>query len=192
MLTSALALIQRLKARNAERKLATECGARPAKPVSPATLKNVRIVERAIGFRLPALLRAIYLKVGNGGFGRVYGIVGTGSLKSCYREMLKLEKENAVWRWPQRLLPLANYGCGMWSCVDCEYERLPMILWDPVNLDEELEGSEARLIWGNAFWDQGKSFKRWWEDWLAGKEERDPRWPSDAWMKKRLGFILPK
>ena len=34
--------------------------------------------ERALGHPLPPLLRAIYLKLGNGGFGPGYGILGIG------------------------------------------------------------------------------------------------------------------
>jgi hypothetical protein len=114
------------------------------------------------------------------------------TLETCYRDMVKLERDNSVWRWPRRLLPLANYGCGMWSCVDCEYKKLPMFLWDPNNLDSELDGADARLNWGNAFWDQGRSLKAWLESWLSGIGEPEPKWPSDTWMKKRLGFTLPK
>jgi hypothetical protein len=80
----------------------------------------------------------------------------------------------------------------MWSCVDCEYKKLPMILWDPNNLDPELEGSDAQVNWGNAFWNQGNSLKSWLEGWLAGKPGPEPIWPSVAWMRKRLGFTLPK
>jgi hypothetical protein len=105
--------------------------------------------------------------------------------------MLRLEKRNTIWRWPRRLLPVANYGCGMWSCVDCEYKTLPMVLWDPNNLDEELAGSDAQLNWGNAFWDQGLSLRGWLNGWLKRKPEPEPKWPRDAWMKKRLGFALP-
>ena len=51
--------------------------------------------ERKLGFQVPELLRAIFLKVGNGGFGPQYGIVGTRggfkldecSLESCYQRM---------------------------------------------------------------------------------------------------------
>jgi hypothetical protein len=106
--------------------------------------------------------------------------------------MAKLARENPVWRWPERLLPLANYGCGMWSCVDCEYRTLPMILWDSDNLDSDLTAADARLNWGNSFWDQRLAFRAWLEGWLAGKPEPEPEWPSDAWMRKRLGFTLPK
>ena len=139
MLAAELNLIQRLKERNSDRQRATDGHLHPARPIPPTTNRKLEIAERAIGFQLPELLRAIYLQVGNGGFGPEYGIVGTKggfkldncSLESCYQGLLQLEKENSVWRWPGRLLPLANYGCGMWSCVDCEYKKLPMILWDP-------------------------------------------------------------
>ncbi len=200
MLASELDLIQRLKERNADRKRATDGHLHPPKPVRPVPPKDLRAAERIIGFQLPELLRTIYLEVGNGGFGPEYGIVGTKggfkldkcSLESSYEGMRHLNDENPVWCWPERLLPLANCGCGMWSCVDCEYKKLPMILWDPNNLDEELSGASARLNWRTAFWDQGQSFKRWLEDWLADKERPEPKWPTDAWMKKRLGFTRPR
>jgi hypothetical protein len=162
--------------------------------------KDLQAAERAVGFKLPELVRAVYLKVGNGGFGPGYGIVGTKggakldgcTLESCYRDVSQLEDENAVWRWPRCLLPLANYGCGMWSCVDCEHKRLPMILWDPNNLDSELDAGDARLNWGSSFWGQGASLRMWLKGWLTQKQEPEPKWPSDAWMKKRLGFTLPR
>jgi hypothetical protein len=193
-------LVQRLHERNAGRDRATDGGIHSRNTIRPATAKALQVAERVIGFELPPSLRAIYLKVGNGGFGPEYGIVGTKggtkldgcTLETCYQRMLKLEKENAVWRWPARLLPLANYGCGMWSCVDCEYQRLPMILWDPNNLDAELDGADARLNWGNSFWDQGLSFKNWFEGWLTDKQQPEPKWPSGSWMRRRLGFTLPK
>ncbi len=193
-------LIQRLQQRNVDRERATTGGIHPRKPVPPVSARALQAVERVIGFKLPELLRAIYLKVGNGGFGPEYGIVGTkggakldgDTLETCYRDLLKLEKENSVWRWPARLLPVANYGCGMWSCVDCEYQKLPMVLWDPNNLKSDLDGDDARINWGNSFWAQGRSLKSWLEGWLAGKREPEPKWPSRSWTRKRLGFTLPK
>jgi hypothetical protein len=193
-------LIQRLQERNADRERATDGGIHPRKPSPPVAAKALQAAERAIGFRLPELLRAIYLEVGNGGFGPEYGIVGTKggakldrcTLEACYQKMLKLENENPVWRWPQHLLPVANYGCGMWSCVDCAYQKLPMLLWDPNILDADLDGADARLNWSNSFWDQGLSLKTWLERWLAERQQPDPDPPSDSWMRKRLGFRLPK
>src|SRR5215472_3354144 len=182
-------LIQRLSERNADRDRATDGGIHSRKLTPPAAIKILRSVELEIGFKLPELLRTIYLRVGNGGFGPQYGIVGTRggakldgrTLETLYKDMLKLERENSVWRWPKRLLPLANYGCGQWSCVDCEYKKLPMILWAPGNLDARLRGDDARLDWGNSFWDQGQSLRAWLEGWLAEKPEPEPKWPSNPW-----------
>jgi len=70
--------------------------------------------------------------------------------------------------------------------------RAAMFIWDPNNLDSELVGADVRLNWGNAFWDQGRSLTAWLEGWLAGIAEPEPKWPSNTWMKKRLGFMLPK
>jgi hypothetical protein len=193
-------LVQRLKERNADRERATTGGIHPRKALPPVAVKALQATERAIGFKLPELVRALYLKVGNGGFGPEYGIVGTKggakldghTLETGYQNMVDLDSENSVWRWPEHLLPLANYGCGMWSCVDCKYHKLPMILWDPNSLDAEAEGADARLNWGNSFWDQGRSLRTWLEGWLAEEQEPEPKWPSDSWMRKRLGFRLPK
>jgi hypothetical protein len=183
-------LILLLQQRNADRQRATDGGIHPRKAVPAVAIKALQAAERALGFKLPDLVRTLHLQIANGGFGPQYGIVGIKggaklddcTLEMCYRKLLKLEKQNPVWRWPRGLLPLANYGCGTWSCVDCEYAKLPMILWDPNNLDAELEGSDAQLNWGNSFWDQGLSLK----SWLAGKPEPEPKWPRDSWMKKRL------
>lgn len=200
MLATERDLIRRLKERNEDRERATDGHIHPAEPVPPVSPKGLQTAEHALGFQLPELLRAMYLEIGNGGFGPQYGIVGTTggatldgcTLESCYQGMLRLEQENPVWRWPAHLLPVANYGCGTWSCVDCDYKKLPMILWDPNNLDSALDGADARLNWGNAFWDQGYSLNGWLTDWLADGEPPEPKWPGDPWMRKRLGFTLPK
>ena len=200
MRTSDQQLIRGLQERNGDRERATSGGIHPRKVIPPITVNALRAAERAVGFGFPELLRALYLEVGNGGFGPEYGIVGTKggakldkrTLETCYAELVKLERENTVWRWPTRLLPLANYGCGMWSCVDCADQKLPMVLWDPNNLDAELEGEEAQANWANSFWDQDRSMRKWLEDWLAEKQGPEPKWPSKSWVRKRLGFKLPK
>ena len=198
MTTFAAQLVERLQGRNADRAIATDGGIHPRKSVPCATKRNLLTTEATLKFELPELVRALYLKVGNGGFGPQYGIVGTKggakldgfTLETCYQQMLDLENECSAWRWPPRLLPLANLGCGMWSCVDCSYARLPMFLWDPNPLDDELENGNAQQNWGNSFWDQGLSLKKWLVHWLDAIDEPEPKWPSPAWAKKRLGFNM--
>jgi hypothetical protein len=60
-------LIQRLKERNSDRERATDGGIHSRKSIPPVAAKALQAAERAIGFKLPELLRAIYLSVGNGG-----------------------------------------------------------------------------------------------------------------------------
>src|SRR5215831_16604371 len=101
-------LIRRLQQRNADRERATDGRIHSREPFPPATVKAIQGAERAIGFKLPELLRATYLKVGNGGFGPAYGIVGTKrgamldgcTLETGYEDSANLVKDNSVWRWP--------------------------------------------------------------------------------------------
>ena len=50
--------------------------AEPPLAFPPATRRQIRETERKLGFPLPPLLRLLYERVGNGGFGPCYGIVG--------------------------------------------------------------------------------------------------------------------
>ncbi|MBN1911506.1 MAG: SMI1/KNR4 family protein [Pirellulales bacterium] len=187
-------LIEQLQQRNANRATATDGRIHPQKAAPRVSKKHLQSVEKALGFDLPELVRALYLNVGNGGFGPEYGIVGTKggvkldghTLETCYHYMLQLENENPIWRWPKHLLPLANYGCGMWSCIDCTQERLPMFLWDPNNLDTGDTVAEERRNWYHSFWDLGVTMKTWLSNWLAEKDQPEPVPPGSAWIKKRL------
>jgi hypothetical protein len=123
-------LAQRTQERDADRERATDDGTQSRKPRPPVAAIALEAAERAIGPKPPELLRAIYLKVGNGGFGPGYGILGVKgaakpdgyTLETWDHKMRKLEKENSVRRWPQQFLPSANMGCGMWSRLECAYQ----------------------------------------------------------------------
>jgi hypothetical protein len=57
----------------------------------------VQAVERRLGFALPQLLRDVYTRVGNGGFGPAYGLIGIESFlaPSRFRLFLVLAGETA-------------------------------------------------------------------------------------------------
>jgi hypothetical protein len=88
----------------------------------PATLELVEATEAALGFPLPAFLRRLYLEIANGGFGPGYGMLalavpgpdpqGEDSLPATYQAF-------HFDAWPERLLPLWDWGDAAWSCVDC-------------------------------------------------------------------------
>jgi hypothetical protein len=194
-------IIKRLQARVKDPRGATDDTQNPVKPFRPESVKLVASIEKSLRFRLPKLLRQIYTEVGNGGLGPHYGFLGLKrgatcegekSVVSLYQEMRSLKTENRIWNWPAKLLPFCCCGCGMWICLDCTDKRLRLFIFDPNNLDEEGEGDEGRVNWANAFWDMGLSFSGWLDRWLEGNPPTEPRRPTIAWIKRRLGFRLPK
>ncbi len=192
-------LIRRLQVRNADRVVATDGGIHSRRALPCVSEDGLKKVENSLEFTLPPLVRALYLSVGNGGFGPQYGIVGTKggarldgeTLESCYRNRLRLHYESPAWRWPEKLLPLVNYGCGMWACVDCHYARLPIFIWDPNNLSSGLKTTDAQLNWRYSFWDQSMTLKQLLSRWLGGVPESEPKCPNASWIKTRLGIALP-
>jgi hypothetical protein len=88
-----------------------------------ASVDAVEECEAVLGRRLPALLRRLYLEVGNGGFGPGYGILGVrdGHRDDTGRTSVDLYR---AWRgtWPQRTgtrLAVCHWGCAIYSLVDC-------------------------------------------------------------------------
>ena len=50
---------------------------RPARPLpEPVSREAVKVAEERLGFPLPPLLGALWVEVGNGGFGPGYGLFG--------------------------------------------------------------------------------------------------------------------
>jgi hypothetical protein len=107
----------------------------PAEAVEEA----VEEAEDLIGFRLPPLLRRLYLEVGNGGFGPGYGVLGLrgGHRNDTRRAALDLYREandtsSPHWSFlPASLLPVCYWGCGIYSFIDCSRTEGPMWGWDP-------------------------------------------------------------
>jgi hypothetical protein len=85
-----------------------------------ATSAQLADAERQIGLRLPDLLKRVYAEVGNGGFGPGGGLIGVeggypdanGRLLPASYGLLRADG------WPEKLLPLWDWGCASWSCVD--------------------------------------------------------------------------
>lgn len=93
--------------------------------------------ERRLGFPMPALLKACYLNIGNGGFGPGYGVIGIeGGYTSDYgnlvetHELLKQDLESEGDEWPSGLLAFCEWGCNIFSCVDCSDVRNPVYTFE--------------------------------------------------------------
>ncbi|MFD4371251.1 SMI1/KNR4 family protein [Streptomyces sp. NPDC058486] len=134
-------------------------------PLPPAVSgEEVAAAERALGFRLPALLVSLYRDVANGGFGPDYQLLPlTGEGRTVLAEYASARAESAEEEtpyWPAGVLPVLDWGCGMYAAVDCRGEGGPVLLFDPNPMDDD--GAQA---W---FFD-APSLEGWLETWLAGR-----------------------
>lgn len=105
---------------------------RPA-PVDTATLQRA---EAAVGFQLHPLLAAAYQHIGDGGFGPDYQLMpllGEPGSTSVVVEYLEARATGAStdWAWPEAVLPILTWGCGMYACVDCRSDEGTTLLFEP-------------------------------------------------------------
>lgn len=150
---------------------------------APATVDQVQTTELALGFVLPPLLRAVYTRVANGGFGPGEGLTGVqggyvygqdGRYTTIDRiepplwatQTLDLRAFEAMQDWPQtfklpphtwptHFLHLCYWGCGTDSYVDALSER---VYW--------MGGTGPATA---VLMRQEESLERWLETWLRGK-----------------------
>ncbi|HXG67577.1 MAG TPA: SMI1/KNR4 family protein [Blastocatellia bacterium] len=136
----------------------------------PTTNALVDAAEARLGFRFPHLLREIYTKVGNGGFGPGYGLLGLeggaldddgSSVIDRYAGFKRTHPDDPLWHWPDGLLCICPWGCAIYSCIDCTKLAAPVIVFDP-------NGHEKGEPWDNYFHPHRSSFSSWIEAWLDG------------------------
>jgi len=115
-------LLDAIRARIADPALRIDLKTIPAPPLyPPATKESLEAAEAELGFRLPHLLRRLYSEVENGGFGPGAGLVGVrgGHPDIDGRPLGALYNALRSEWWPREgLLPLWDWGCAAWSCVD--------------------------------------------------------------------------
>lgn len=139
---------------------------------APARRLTLLLAEARLGFRLPRLLRALYLKVGNGGFGPGYGLFGlTGGhalyhgcrhrhLVQVYHAFLRTPHPFAPWQ--DRLLPICTWGSAYFSYLDCAEPRAPVMSFDL--------NSPGHGPWGCAFALHAPSLESWLRRFLDGED----------------------
>ncbi len=175
-------LIERMIKRIRDPELARSMGTFGAFEVFPiTTTETIREAELHLGFTLPALLRELYLKVGNGGFGPGYGLFGLPngapaihsdgkyydlvSFYHLYRgeqpaQPLKhdFQTQGSLFletldAWFDQLVPICAWGCHQYSLLDCSQAEAPVIHYI---------GPGGELIL------ESPSFAGWIMDWLNG------------------------
>lgn len=137
---------------------------------APLSDREMAAAEYRLGFRLPRLLRAIYGEIANGGFGESGGFLGlvggvtneagqdSVSLYESYREA---DPGDEHWHWPEGLLPVCHLGCGMYHCVQCLDEALPVIWFEP---NPHARGGP----WDDSFFPFSPSLREYLSAWLGG------------------------
>ncbi len=164
-------------------------------PVSEAEIADA---EAALGFRLPDLLRTVYLHVGNGGFGPGYGLIGLGGGatsdggQSAVEMYVSLRADVPAadgTGWPEGLLPICDWGCAIRSSIDCTHPDTPVVRHDP-NMERDTSAEHSLRAEHNsrteadaqqqiAFvpryttvwggaWVECPTLQEWLEAWLAG------------------------
>jgi hypothetical protein len=137
-------------------------------PLTPASPAAVGEAEGLLGHGLPLLLRRLYLEVGNGGFGPGYGILGVrgghGDSGHTAVDLYRQARSGAWSGWnsmPAGLLPVCNWGCGIYSFIDCADREARMWAWDPNPAPQD--------DIGKALFSQSMTFREWLVRWVDGR-----------------------
>ncbi|MET9321034.1 SMI1/KNR4 family protein [Streptomyces sp. NPDC003038] len=120
----------------------------------PAALGTGDLIraEHILGFALPPLLAGLYARVGDGGFGPEHGLLSLAQAVRDYQG-----QRESGWRWPEGVLPIADFGCAVYACVDCRSETARVLLFDP-------NPGEPDLAW----YVDTPSLADWLRGWLDG------------------------
>ncbi|WP_052850557.1 SMI1/KNR4 family protein [Streptomyces avicenniae] len=120
--------------------------------------QDVARAESLLGFPLPPVLAGLYRHVADGGFGPEYfllPLVGEeGTVVSTYRA---LRAEAGT--WPHGMVPVLDWGCGMYAAVDCLREGAPVLLFEPNAVGDD---------WADAWFEDAPSLRGWLLSWLDG------------------------
>ncbi|MCX3059084.1 SMI1/KNR4 family protein [Streptomyces beihaiensis] len=135
--------------------------------------QDIADAEQVLGFSLPPLLRLLYLQVANGGFGPDYTLLPlVGDGRTAVAEYGPLRTTHSEY-WPRSVLPILDWGCGMYAAVDCLAPDAPVLLFEPNAGPDE---------WADAWFLDSPSLARWLTSWLDGTGwwEEEVMMPEDG------------
>jgi hypothetical protein len=133
-------------------------------PNRPVAQENFVALESLLRHPLPRLFRRLYAKIGDGGFGPGYGLLPLASVEHEYLRFRRIYS----W-WPGALIPVLEWGCGIFSCIDLASPTTPVLRYDP-----DMEEDETRRVLGSSYiaphlLPEAASFHNWLEAWLCGR-----------------------
>jgi hypothetical protein len=137
----------------------------PIRPRPPVTAEAMAEAEGRLGFSLPPLLRALYIRVGDGGYGPGRGLHHLSGddwslVAQAERTCVAAAIASDPW-WPPRLVEFVSWGGHYTSCVDCSALPFPVWFYDH---DCNVEGaSQAEYLYP-----ESESLEGWLWAWLDG------------------------
>jgi hypothetical protein len=132
----------------------------------PAPVGDVQVAqaESHLGFALHPLLARLYREVADGGFGpdyRLLPLLGPGSSVTgeyLTRREASIRVEHP--EWPEGVVPILTWGCGMYAGVDCLNDDGPVLLFEP--------NPHGGGSWDECWFLDAAGLAAWLETWLAG------------------------
>jgi hypothetical protein len=94
-----------------------------------------------------------------------------------YQAYSRPDPKDPAWRWPQKLIPACELGCGMYMCVDCNEPQAAIIQFEP-NPREAGQPLDDYLV------PIAPSIDSWLWAWL---DDKDQQMMEKAWRKSPLG-----
>ncbi|MFE6287702.1 SMI1/KNR4 family protein [Streptomyces sp. NPDC057877] len=157
----------------------------------PVAADAVARAEAALGFELPPLLAALYLRIGDGGFGPEYGLLplldsppsGEPAAVAQYLARRDSGRKDPDWPWPEGVLPISHWGCAMYACVDCRTPQAPVLLFEPNPGDAD-----------HAWFIDAPSLTDWLQAWVDGTgwyEETNDGMDMEPWPDFRIRTAGP-
>jgi len=160
---------------------------RKRRPYPPVLAAEIERVEEALGFYLPPLFKEMYQSIGDGGFGP--GLMRLNPPRSAWNDALNLDSivftyqelrrayvEHASEYWPEGIIIITDWGCNIYSCLDCLGEPEYPILRKDYNHSHD------------AFYRESPSLAQWLEAWLDERSLSD----MDVEAAEKLTFPAPE
>jgi hypothetical protein len=125
----------------------------------PASADAVEAAEREMGCHLHQFHRRLFREVGNGGFGPGDGLIAIPEGLPDVQERSMIELKQGLFSDHERqmssVVPLCDWGCGIWSCVDCETGAILSISsFGLRDLEQDLHSWFEDWISGVNLWDR--------------------------------------
>ncbi len=156
-------LIRLLQERVADDARRVEMGTLVRYPVAERTA--LEAAQAQLGFALPSFFKRLLTEVANGGFGPGYGLLGLPpaghvdddigrNLVEDYLD-LRADSDPVLW-WPPKVVPLCNWGCAIWSCMDCEGSSGRILTCESVEAGFQFHVAAGSLLAWLSGWVEGR------------------------------------